>query len=210
MRPTRVAQSPRPRSYPHHHNACLTSATLHESAAWPRNASAPPKSGMHFEDWVCCPFSPQVAGKGLARLLWVTAGRWTTPWSATNRHQLLVDFRWITAQCCGLQAVRQPITANGQAHPEVGTRFATGVCQLRDDRIEQGPTEPHTGRSTFLLSSGGAGGGHYCVALGTGPIATEHQFPCQTLVAYLLGTLWYLAFYFLLCFYFFGWPNVLY
>ena len=24
--------------------------------------------------------------------------------------------------------------------------------------MEQGPTEPHTGRSTFLLSSGGAGG----------------------------------------------------
>ena len=38
------------------------------------------------------------------------------------------------------------------------TRLATSVCQLRHDRMEQGPTEPHAGRSTFLLSSGGAGG----------------------------------------------------
>ena len=41
------------------------------------------------------------------------------------------------------------------------TRLATSVCQLRDDRLEQGPTEPHAGRSTFLLSSGGAEGGYY-------------------------------------------------
>ena len=27
--------------------------------------------------------------------------------------------------------------------------------------MEQGPTEPHAGHSTFLLSSGGAGGGYY-------------------------------------------------
>ena len=32
---------------------------------------------------------------------------------------------------------------------------------LRHDRMGQGPTEPHAGRSTFLLSSGGAGGGSY-------------------------------------------------
>ena len=50
--------------------------------------------------------------------------------------------------------------------------------------MEQGPTEPHTGRSTFLLSSGGAGGGgYYRVPFGMGPIATENQFPCWTLVA---------------------------
>ena len=41
------------------------------------------------------------------------------------------------------------------------TRLATSVCQLRHDRMGQGPTEPHAGRSTFLLSSGGAGGGYY-------------------------------------------------
>ena len=29
---------------------------------------------------------------------------------------------------------------------------------LRHDQTGQGPTEPHAGRSTFLLSSGGAGG----------------------------------------------------
>ena len=38
------------------------------------------------------------------------------------------------------------------------TRLATGVCRLRHDRMEHGPTEPRAGRSTFLLSSGGAGG----------------------------------------------------
>ena len=38
------------------------------------------------------------------------------------------------------------------------TRLATSVCRLRHDQMEQGPTEPHAGRSTFLLSSGGAGG----------------------------------------------------
>ena len=43
---------------------------------------------------------------------------------------------------------------NGVAQP----RLATTICQLRHDRMEQGPTEPHAGRSTFLLSSGGAGG----------------------------------------------------
>ena len=38
------------------------------------------------------------------------------------------------------------------------TRLAASICQLRHDRMEQGPTEPHAGRSTFLLSSGGSGG----------------------------------------------------
>ena len=42
-----------------------------------------------------------------------------------------------------------------------GVSLATGVCQLRHDQMEQGPTEPRTGRSTFLLSSGGAGAGYY-------------------------------------------------
>ena len=40
-------------------------------------------------------------------------------------------------------------------------RPTTSVCQLGHDPMEQGPTEPHAGRSTFLLSSGGAGGGYY-------------------------------------------------
>ena len=40
-------------------------------------------------------------------------------------------------------------------------RLATSICQLRYDPMEQGPTEPHAGRSTFLLSSGGVGGGYY-------------------------------------------------
>ena len=41
------------------------------------------------------------------------------------------------------------------------TRLATSVCQPRHDQMEQGPTEPRIGRSMFLLSSGGAGGGYY-------------------------------------------------
>ena len=45
--------------------------------------------------------------------------------------------------------------------PWVSIRLATSVCQPRHDRMGQGPTEPHAGRSTFLLSSGGAGGGYY-------------------------------------------------
>ena len=39
-----------------------------------------------------------------------------------------------------------------------GGGLATSVCQPRHDAAERGPTEPHTGRSTFLLSSGGVGG----------------------------------------------------
>jgi len=34
--------------------------------------------------------------------------------------------------------------------------LATSVCRLRHNQMEQDPTEPHGGRSTFLLSSGGA------------------------------------------------------
>ena len=45
--------------------------------------------------------------------------------------------------------------------PGMCNRLATSTCQLRHDPMEQGPTEPHTGRRTFLLSSGGAGGGYY-------------------------------------------------
>ena len=40
----------------------------------------------------------------------------------------------------------------------VPTRLATSIGQLRHDPMEQGPTEPHAGCGTFLLSSGGAGG----------------------------------------------------
>ena len=40
----------------------------------------------------------------------------------------------------------------------VSTRLTTSACQPRHDQMGQGPTEPQTGRRTFLLSSGGAGG----------------------------------------------------
>ena len=55
-------------------------------------------------------------------------------------------------------------------------RRATSVCQPRHDQMEQGPTEPHAGRQTFLLSSAGAGGRYYRVASGTGPIPTGNEF----------------------------------
>ena len=48
----------------------------------------------------------------------------------------------------------------GPARPRRNRR-ATSVRQLRHGRREEGPTEPHAGRSTFLLSSGGVGGGYY-------------------------------------------------
>ena len=44
---------------------------------------------------------------------------------------------------------------------QVMPRLATSVYRLRHDPMEQGPTEPHAERGTFLLSSGGAGGGYY-------------------------------------------------
>ena len=36
--------------------------------------------------------------------------------------------------------------------------LANGICPLQHDQMEQDPTEPHAGRSTFLLSVGGAEG----------------------------------------------------
>ena len=53
---------------------------------------------------------------------------------------------------------RGPTGRDGFLH-RARSRPATSVCQLRHDRMEQDPTEPHAGRSTFLLSSGGVGGG---------------------------------------------------
>ena len=70
--------------------------------------------------------------------------------------------------------------------PCVCRTLATSVCQLRHDQMEQGPTEPHAGRGTFLLSSGGAGGGYCQLTLDTGRIPTETQFPCRTPVARLV------------------------
>ena len=72
-----------------------------------------------------------------------------------------------------------PTSAQGHPGEPVRAKLATSVCQFRRDQMEQGPTEPHIGRSTFLLSSGGAGGGYYSVALDTGPIVTENRFPAR-------------------------------
>ena len=48
-----------------------------------------------------------------------------------------------------------------RTHGHMHTRLAACACERRRNQMEQGPTEPHTGRSTFLLSSGGAEGGYY-------------------------------------------------
>ena len=46
------------------------------------------------------------------------------------------------------------IRADDQKQRYVELRLATSVCQLRHDPMEQGPTEPHAGRSTFLVVRG--------------------------------------------------------
>ena len=73
-------------------------------------------------------------------------------------------------RCRGLWGCRRSAVSVGwctrgrcvqrDTHPHTH-RPATSVCRLPHDPMEQGPTEPRTGRSTFLLSSGGAGGGYY-------------------------------------------------
>ena len=70
----------------------------------------------------------------------------------------------------------------GTAYKTVGTRLANGACQLRHDQMEQGPTEPHAGRSTFLLSSGGAGGRVLMSGYCFGSTPTENQVPCTNSV----------------------------
>ena len=47
-----------------------------------------------------------------------------------------------------------PCCGSGRALRFATPRPATSVGQLRHDQMEQGPTEPHAGRSTSLLSSG--------------------------------------------------------
>ena len=69
---------------------------------------------------------------------------------------------------------------------EVWARLATSVRQLRHDQMEQGPTEPHAGHSTFLPSSGGAGGRVLLSGLWFGGGSGKNQFPYQTLVACLV------------------------
>ena len=49
--------------------------------------------------------------------------------------------------------------------------------QLRHDQMEQDPTEPHTGRSTFLLSSGCAGITEWPVV--RGPFLLRTSFPAR-------------------------------
>ena len=56
--------------------------------------------------------------------------------------------RWDTPTDPGVQT----------GHGGGGVTLATSVCGLRHDPMEQGPTEPDTGRGTFLLNSGGAAG----------------------------------------------------
>ena len=62
-------------------------------------------------------------------------------------------------------SVHRQAIGQGEATPS-GTgwlqiSFATRVCRLRHDQMARGPTGPHAGCSTFLLSFGGGGGGYY-------------------------------------------------
>ena len=72
-------------------------------------------------------------------------------------------------------------------------RLATSVRQVTRDQMDPGPTELDTGRSWFLLSSGGDISRYYRVAHGTGLIPNETQFPCRTLVACLDFIPWTIA-----------------
>ena len=55
---------------------------------------------------------------------------------------------WVPSVPCGMPGVCLRYVTRAPS------RLATGVCLLRHDQMEQGPPEPQTGRSTFLLSSG--------------------------------------------------------
>ena len=68
------------------------------------------------------------------------------------------------------------------------TRLATSVCQASHIQASLGPTEPCTGCSRFLLSSGYEWGEYYRVAHSTGLIPNENQISCRTLVACLSAT----------------------
>ena len=87
--------------------------------------------------------------------------------------------------CAPFEGGGDPPLVKGGVHP----RPATSIRQPRHHQMEQGPTEPHAGRSTFLPSSGGAGGGYYRVAVDAGPITTKNQVPWQTFAACLVHPL---------------------
>ena len=61
----------------------------------------------------------------------------------------------------GFTATRIVGIMQDQIGSGIQSRRVTSVRPLRHDRMGQGPTEPHAGRGTFLLSSGGAWGGYY-------------------------------------------------
>ena len=82
----------------------------------------------------------------------------TTTNGICNRQQPPLTTAFLSGPHTSLWA---PSPSNASLAGGVGNRRATGVCQLRHDRMEQGPTQLRTGCSTFLLSSGGAGGGYY-------------------------------------------------
>ena len=60
---------------------------------------------------------------------------------------------WVDCSGCCAKALSHEENASWTA-----SSLAAGVCRLGHDRMGQGPTGPHAGRSTFLLSSGGARG----------------------------------------------------
>ena len=54
--------------------------------------------------------------------------------------------QWVQCAVHVVDSISLP-TSSARAVPN---RRATGACQPRNDEMEQGPTQPHAGRSTFL------------------------------------------------------------
>ena len=63
------------------------------------------------------------------------------------------------------------------------TRLATSACQASHNQAGLGPTEPCTGCSRFLLSSGCEWGEYYRVAHRPGLAPSETQIACRTCLA---------------------------
>ena len=85
-----------------------------------------------------------------------------TSYRDTNLPQSVQLFNTYSQHHISDGCIRQQLVRCGGKRQHAATprgRLATGVCQVRHDRMGQGPTESHAGRSTFLLSSGGAGAG---------------------------------------------------
>ena len=81
---------------------------------------------------------------------------------------------WGSTKRCDLHGYRR---RRSPTFLRVKPRLATSVCQLRHDQMEQGPTEPQAGRSTFLLSLVVRGADINEWLLIRGPLSLRTSFP---------------------------------